>query len=178
MDLAARFGIYTVVDMHDIDWSYTLGGDGAPAWATARGLPRSGPGPPPWNRHLAPAVVGSYGIFWMNAGLQDDVIRAWSEVAREFVDDPAVAGYDLWNEPRPYPVPPGMFEHKFMLPFEGRLIARLSTISRQHMGITEQTLDLDLPPLCRQAPIPEPGLLSPRLLDAPQPALAEIAAGV
>lgn len=47
VDLAARFGIYTVVDTHDIDWSYTLGGDGAPAWATALCLPRSGPGPPP-----------------------------------------------------------------------------------------------------------------------------------
>jgi hypothetical protein len=47
VDLAARFGIYTVVDTHDIDWSYTLGGDGAPAWATALWLPRSGPGPPP-----------------------------------------------------------------------------------------------------------------------------------
>ena len=154
VDLAARFGIYTVVDMHDIDWSYTLGGDGAPAWASASELPHSGPGPPPWNRHLAPAVMGSYWLFWLNAGWQDDVIRAWSEVVRELADDPAVAGFDLWNEPHPYPVPPGMFEHKFVLPFEGRLIAQLAAISPHHIWVTEQTLDFGLPTYVGRLPYP------------------------
>lgn len=154
VDLAARFGIYTVVDMHNIDWSYILGGDGAPAWATATALSHTGPGPPPWNRHLAPAVIGSYGIFWLDLGWQDDVIQAWSAVVRELADDPAVAGFDLWNEPHPYPVPPGMFEHKFVLPFEARLIAQLASISSQHMWITEQTLDFGLPTYVGGLPYP------------------------
>lgn len=72
VDVAARFGIYTVVDTHDIDWSYTLGGDGAPALGHGSLPPplRTGTaalGPPP-----APAVVDGYAILWVNARWHED----------------------------------------------------------------------------------------------------------
>jgi endoglycosylceramidase len=170
VDLGARYGVYTVVDMHDIDWSYVFGGDGAPAWAALTWLPRSGPGPPPWNRHLAPAVIASYGEFWITTGWQDDVIRAWSAVARELVGDSAVAGYDLWNEPHPWPVPLGMFGHKFLLPFEARLIAALARIDEGHVWFTEQTLGAGLPTYEGRLPYPNQAFEShifSTLLEAP-----------
>ena len=105
---AAREGIYSVIDFHNIDWSIYYGGDGAPSWLTAGFLPRSFPAGSPWNRHLAPGVLASYGIFWADlGGWQQDAIKAWTVVARAFSHDSAVAAFDLWNEPHPFPIPRG-----------------------------------------------------------------------
>ena len=48
---AAAHGIYTILDLHNIDWSIYYGGDGSPSWAIAGSLPRSFPLGSPWNRH-------------------------------------------------------------------------------------------------------------------------------
>ncbi len=153
--LAAAHGIYTVLDMHNIDWSIYYAGDGAPSWATAGGLPRSFPLGSPWNRHLAPGVLASYGIFWANlGGWQADVTEVWSYVARAFRDDSAVVGFDLWNEPHPFPAPPGVFEKKYLLPFEAQVITHLASVAPHQMWITEQTLDFGLPTYVGQLPYP------------------------
>ncbi len=152
---AAAHGIYTILDLHNIDWSQAYGGDGAPSWAIAGPLPHRFPAPPPWNRHIAPGVLASYGIFWMDwAGWQADVVASWRFVARAFADDPAMAGYDLWNEPHPFPIPPGLFEAKFLLPFEARLITTLARVAPHQMWITEQTLDFGLPTYVGRLPYP------------------------
>ncbi|MGC1183654.1 MAG: cellulase family glycosylhydrolase [Candidatus Dormiibacterota bacterium] len=152
---AAAHGIYTILDMHNIDWSIYYGGDGAPSWATAGGLPRSFPLGSPWNRHLAPGVLASYGIFWADlGGWQQDVTQVWSYVARAFKDDSAVAAYDLWNEPHPFPIPSGLFEKKYLLPFEANVITHLAAIAPHQMWITEQTLDFGLPTYVGALPYP------------------------
>lgn len=152
---AAAHDIYTILDMHNIDWSIYYGGDGAPSWATAGPLPRSFPLGSPWNRHLAPGVLASYGIFWTDlGGWQEDITQVWSDVARDFSGDSAVAGFDLWNEPHPFPVPSGLFEKKFLLPFEAQLITHLATIAPHQMWITEQTLDFGLPTYVGPLPYP------------------------
>ena len=152
---AAIHGIYTILDLHNIDWSIYYGGDGAPSWATAGPLPRSFPLGSPWNRHLAPGVLASYGIFWADLGSwQEYVTEVWSYVAREFRSDSAVAGFDLWNEPHPFPVPPGLFEKKFLLPFEAQVITHLAAIAPRQMWITEQTLDFGLPTYVGPLPYP------------------------
>ncbi|HUY96769.1 MAG TPA: cellulase family glycosylhydrolase [Verrucomicrobiae bacterium] len=152
---AAAHGIYTVIDLHNIDWSQAYGGDGAPAWAIAGPLPHRVPLAPPWDHHVAPGVLASYGIFWMDwGGWQADVTAAWRFVAQAFTDDPAVAGYDLWNEPHPFPIPPGLYESKFLLPFEARLITALARVAPRQMWITEQTLDFGLPTYVGRLPYP------------------------
>jgi endoglycosylceramidase len=152
---AAAHGIYTILDLHNIDWSIYYGGDGAPSWATAGSLPRSFPLGSPWNRHLAPGVLASYGIFWADlGGWQQDVTEVWSYVAREFRDDSAVAAFDLWNEPHPFPAPPGLFEKKYLLPFEAHVITHLAAIAPHQMWMTEQTLDFGLPTYVGPLPYP------------------------
>lgn len=152
---AAAHGIYTILDMHNIDWSIYYGGDGAPSWVTAGGLPRSFPLGSPWNRHLAPGVLASYGIFWANlGGWQQDVTQVWSYVAQAFQNDSAVAAFDLWNEPHPFPIPSGLFEKKYLLPFEANLITHLAAIAPHQMWMTEQTLDFGLPTYVGPLPYP------------------------
>ncbi|MGH7609875.1 MAG: glycoside hydrolase family 5 protein, partial [Candidatus Dormibacteria bacterium] len=152
---AAAHRIYTILDLHNIDWSIYYGGDGAPSWLTAGGLPRSFPLGSPWNRHLAPGVLASYGIFWADlGGWQADVTGVWSRLAGAFRDDSAVAGFDLWNEPHPFPAAPGLFERKLLLPFEAQLITHLAAIAPRQMWVTEQTLDFGLPTYVGRLPYP------------------------
>jgi endoglycosylceramidase len=153
---AARHGIYTILDLHNIDWSIYYHGDGAPSWATAGPLPRSLPQlPSPWDRHVAPGVLASYGIFWTDlAGWQDDVTQVWSYVAHAFSGDSAVAAFDLWNEPHPFPVAPGLFEKKYLDPFEASLITHLATIAPHQIWITEQTLSFGLATYVGRLPYP------------------------
>jgi len=152
---AAAHGIYTILDLHNIDWSIYYGGDGSPSWATAGGLPRSFPLGSPWNRHLAPGVLASYGVFWADlGGWQQDVTEVWSYVAQAFRGDSAVAGFDLWNEPHPFPIPSGLFEKKYLLPFEAHVITQLASIAPRQMWITEQTLDFGLPTYVGPLPYP------------------------
>ncbi len=153
--LAAAHGIYSILDLHNIDWSARYGGDGAPSWATAGSLPTTFPAPPPWNRHIAPGVLASYFVFWSDlGGWQRDVTQVWSYVAGAFAHDSAVAAFDLWNEPHPFPIPPGLFGSKFLLPFEASLMSRLASIAPHQMLITEQSLDFGLPTYVGRVPYP------------------------
>ncbi len=111
---AARHGIWSVIDMHQDAWGkYVasppgvvcpsgskpgIGWDGAPQWATitdgadtcaAAGV-----------RELAPAVMHAFDHFYADTdGIQSELVKTWAAVAKSFAGDPAVAGYDLFNEP-------------------------------------------------------------------------------
>ena len=75
-----------------------IGWDGAPDWATmtdgadtcaAAGV-----------RELAPAVMHAWDHFYADTdGIQTELVKSWAAVATSFAGDPAVAGYDLLNEP-------------------------------------------------------------------------------
>ena len=116
---AKRHGIYTVLDLHQDAWgndlarpdqecgggtSATTGWDGAPAWATitdgtlhCQFLARD----------LAPAVATAFGNFYTDRdGIQTELVETWAQVAAAFADEPAVAGYDLLNEPGIGATPP------------------------------------------------------------------------
>ncbi|BCJ76607.1 hypothetical protein CS0771_61510 [Catellatospora sp. IY07-71] len=109
---AKAHGVYVVLDMHQDAWGNALarpdeqcgggttpttGWDGAPAWATitdgtlhCQFLARD----------LAPAVATAYTSFYTDRdGIQTELVRAWAFVAQAFANEPAVAGYDLLNEP-------------------------------------------------------------------------------
>jgi endoglycosylceramidase len=121
---AADHGMYTVIDMHNGGWSKYLatspgerfprglhpshGWFGAPAWATFTD------GRTTCHRDRTnkrtPAVKAAWSSFWTNhvepswadgRGIQDHLIAVWGALGREFAGDPAVAGYDLINEPDP-----------------------------------------------------------------------------
>ena len=100
-------------------------------------------------------MLASYGIFWADlGGWQQDVTQVWSLRRQGLSNDSAVAGFDLWNEPHPFPIPSGLFEKKYLLPFEADVITHLATIAPHQMWITEQTLDFGLPTYVGQLPYP------------------------
>jgi hypothetical protein len=116
---ARAHGMYTVLDMHQDAWGNALarpaercgggttpttGWDGAPAWATVT----DGAAHCQFlARDLAPAVATAFGSLYSDRdGIQTELVRTWAFVARAFAGEPAVAGYDLLNEPGIGPNPP------------------------------------------------------------------------
>jgi endoglycosylceramidase len=117
---AKRVGIWVTIDMHQDAWSKyvftppgskcpppfgpTVGYDGAPKWATTSPLPACTIND---IRELDLAVIGNAQAFWSNlpapdgVGLQDHYAHVLAVLAKRFADEPAVAGYDLMNEPEP-----------------------------------------------------------------------------
>ncbi|MFG2948006.1 cellulase family glycosylhydrolase [Streptomyces adustus] len=115
VDQAAAHGIHTVLDMHQDTFSKYVtaapgtrcranaspefGNDGAPEWATrtdgARACGFLG-------RDLAPNVQQAFtNLYDDTDGIGTEFARAWGRLAETFADEPAVAGYDLLNEPGP-----------------------------------------------------------------------------
>jgi endoglycosylceramidase len=120
---AAHHGMYTVIDMHQRAWGKYLatprgkkchhglhrshGWYGAPRWATfTDGHTTCHEG----TKKRTPAVNAAWFNFWTNhkraswtdgRGIQDHLVAVWGALGRAFAGDPAVAGYDLINEPEP-----------------------------------------------------------------------------
>lgn len=124
VDWAAAEGIWVTIDMHEDAWSkyvYTAPGsscppptqdtrgyDGAPAWASQHHLPAC----TVYNtREADPAVIEDAQAFWSDlpapdgVGLQEHYAHVVAVLAKRFADQPAVAGYDLMNEPQPGVLP-------------------------------------------------------------------------
>ncbi|MET8132390.1 cellulase family glycosylhydrolase [Streptomyces sp. NPDC005251] len=119
VDQAAAHGIHTVLDMHQDTFSKFVsatpgthcrpgatpefGNDGAPDWATltdgARACGFLG-------RDLSPNVQQAFtNLYDDTDGIGTELAHAWGRLAADFADDPAVAGYDLLNEPGPGDAP-------------------------------------------------------------------------
>lgn len=110
---AARRGIYSLIDMHQDAWGKdiasppgttcpsggepAIGWDGAPAWATITdGADTCTHG----DRESSEAVKTAWDSFYADRrGVQRHLVDVWRRVAREFAHEPAVAGFDLLNEP-------------------------------------------------------------------------------
>lgn len=115
VNAAAQQGLYVVLDMHQDAWGKyiatgddevclpplqpAIGWDGAPAWATITdGLSTCRVA----LRELSPAVTQAFTNFWLDRdGIQSALVKTWARFAAEFAANPAVAGYDLLNEPHP-----------------------------------------------------------------------------
>jgi len=112
VQILADHGIYTMIDMHQDNWSTEFQGEGAPDWATFDGGKRNPKLGFPVNYWLNPAENHAWKSFWDNVpapdglGLQDHYAQAWESVASYFSGNPAVIGYDVMNEPFPGPAWP------------------------------------------------------------------------
>jgi len=110
--LLGRYGIYSIVDMHQDVYSDVFGGEGAPDWAvcTNGATPKPQLNVPNWSVNLqGPGVVTAYEHFWRNdvvGNLQGEFDSIWARVAHNFRDDPWVIGYDPFNEPYGQGLPP------------------------------------------------------------------------
>jgi endoglycosylceramidase len=90
VQLAKKYGLYIVLDMHQYQWASKFGGNGAPDWAV---------------RQYSPNGLGmrqAVSDFWANPSIQDHLVMVWENVAKHYAKEPTIAGYDLLNEPWMY----------------------------------------------------------------------------
>jgi len=144
--MAETHGMYVVLDMHFLDWGPAFGGSGAPRWASVPAVPDLQFWPwDSWRRHLSPAVNAAYTYFWLAPDWQRDFSMVWRALATRFRDDPGVAGYDIFNEPHPIPIPPRLFEQDWMWPLYARTIADVGAVDANHLFFVEGDLLGDFP---------------------------------
>lgn len=105
VQILAKYGIVSIIDFHQDDFSPVFRGEGAPEWATQTGgLPNPDIGFG-LNYPLNPAQNHAWDMFWSNAkgpdgvGLLNHYARMTQAVADYFKDDPNIAGYEIINEP-------------------------------------------------------------------------------
>jgi endoglycosylceramidase len=122
--LLAERGIYSIIDLHQDAWGATLvaredevceppmekafGWDGAPGWATLDGgaarCTTAG------IRELSPAVRTAFQSFWndtpvaLGVGVRTLYARMLGHLTGRFAGEPAVAGFDVMNEPNAFPL--------------------------------------------------------------------------
>ena len=109
---AKQHGVRVVLDMHQDSWfngateegtacrpgtDPMWGYDGAPAWAT---ITDAAPRCQFQGRDISPAGNRAFQHFYFDTdGVQGALVDTWGRLAAVFADEPAVAGYDLLNEP-------------------------------------------------------------------------------
>ncbi len=149
--LCSRHHLYVVLDMHTEDFGVGFGGSGAPAWLYVAGVPNLElPGlSAAWKRHVSPAVNAALAYFWLEPDWQALYWRAWEVVAGEFRGNSVVAGYDLYNEPHPFPLPPAIFDTHILWPFYATGIRDLARVDPNHLFIVEGDLFGGLPTAVR-----------------------------
>jgi endoglycosylceramidase len=122
---AGERGLHVVVDFHQDLFARSLGGDGAPAWAVRHpGRPARGRG---WFWHYlrSRAVQRSQQAFWRDDdGIRSAFVATVRAVMRALQGEPAVLGYDPWNEPMTGPVElaSGRFEREILPEFYAELV--------------------------------------------------------
>ncbi len=152
---AADEGIYVVIDMHQDAFSPFVkappgtlcppgaepqrGWDGAPAWATITdGMPACAPS---GVRDFSPNTIQAFTNLWADRaapdgiGIQTHLVAAWGALAAHFAGDPAVAGYDLLNEPHPGHLPDG--DAATITRFYDEAIAQIRAVDKRHIIFVE-----------------------------------------
>ena len=101
--LLSRYGIYTLLDMHQDVYNQSFRGEGAPDWAVCTdGVPIVPTGGRWSNNYANPQLDTAVHHFWTNdvvGNLQGQFDLTWATVASYFKDNPWVVGYDPYNEP-------------------------------------------------------------------------------
>ena len=114
VSLLAHAGLRVIVDMHSDAYGSAFfntkgmtpwNGEGAPLWATCTGGAHFRPSPgwgSFWLSHPIRVAMHHFFANDVRGDLQGQYARVWQAVARHFRGNPAVLGYELYNEPNDY----------------------------------------------------------------------------
>jgi len=131
---ASANGIWVILDLHQDRYAASLypgEADGFPSWMVKTfGLKTT----PILGDITDPAVQGAFTSFWLDRpvdghGLQYYYDLALKQLASKFAQNPAVAGYDVMNEPNPGFFPPLSFAATVLFPFYHRAVAAIRSVS-------------------------------------------------
>ncbi|QFG27299.1 cellulase family glycosylhydrolase [Actinomadura sp. WMMB 499] len=168
-------GMHVILDMHQDIYGPAAcegSGNGAPAWAThTDGLPCT-PQTPWVLTYVQPAVIRAYDHFWNNTGehpeLKQRYTAMWRHVAQRFADDPAVLGYDLYNEPFGGTRQFGFFEGPILTPFYQGIVNAIREVDRDNwIFVAPQALGPNEGAETSLGTIGDPRPGDPRLVFAP-----------
>lgn len=128
LDAAHAHGLAVIVDFHQDAFASAFCGDGFPLWALgpiSHGAPHYDCGFPMW---AIPAlfsftsVSASFDRLWNDTdGLQDAMEAAWRQVASALAPHPAVAAFEVMNEPAPGSVAADTFDGVVLPAFNARM---------------------------------------------------------
>jgi Cellulase (glycosyl hydrolase family 5) len=104
-------GIYVILDMH-----------GAPGGQTGQNIDDSEEDEPE---------------LFMDAAYQDQLVALWTTIARRYKDEPAVAGYDLLNEPLPARTGAARAFKANLEPLYQRITKAIRAVDTRHIIILE-----------------------------------------
>jgi len=101
---AARAGIVVMIDLHEDAYSKEIGEDGAPLWAIQPAPTQllQGPLDDLGERRTSAQVTAAFNTFFDRAdlaGVRAKFLAMLDRVATRWADDPAVIGFELFNEP-------------------------------------------------------------------------------
>ena len=106
--ILGRHGIHVLVDFHQDMYNERFSGEGFPDWAVIDdGLPAQPDAGFPGNYFIMAALWRAYDHFWANdpgpdgTPLQDAYGQAWQHAAQRLRREPAILGYDIFNEAWP-----------------------------------------------------------------------------
>lgn len=162
--MLGRHHLYTVLDMHFLPgWGEAFNAGTAPPWAALPVIPNVAWAPlNPFDKDTNPAAMAAETYFWTTPDWQADFYSAWAAVARALAGSSDLAGYDLYNEAHPFPIPPRLFEQWYLWPLYRRTIEAIGKVDPNHLFIVESTLFADEPTAI--VPLTAPNLVySPHL---------------
>lgn len=128
-------GMYVLLDLHQDRYAaglYPGESDGMPSYM----VNTLGLGQRPILLGLTdPAVQGAFTAFWKNLRASGKPMQDWyllglTALARTFADSPAVAGYDVMNEPNPGLLLTRHFVPGELLPFYAKAVADVRSVSK------------------------------------------------
>jgi len=115
---AKRHGLYVVLDMHQWRWSRRYGGCGMPDWLV------------PGAKSYAEASVA----FFTNRTLWERFAGVWRLLAERYRDEPAIAAYDILNEPVPkYDLVPKSEFLRLVEEFYEYVISEIRRVDSRHI---------------------------------------------
>ncbi len=128
LDAAHARGLFVIVDFHQDVFASPFCGDGFPLWALGNqphGKPRYDCDRLKWGQQYFDAkgpVARAFDRLWNNTdGLQDRLEAMWRHVAKQLADHPAVAAFEVINEPGAGSVDEKTFASKTLPKFYARM---------------------------------------------------------
>jgi endoglycosylceramidase len=154
VDLCRAGNVRVLIDLHEDGFSKEICEDGAPLWAITPALAAPLPGGPFMGPdcHTHPAALAAFRSFFANVdGLQDHYAEMLQVVAKRFVGDQNVLGFEIMNEP--------IATDDEVVPFHLKAAAALRAVDDQHLILFEPVATRNFTngaPLA-SAPFPVPG---------------------
>jgi endoglycosylceramidase len=122
---AKKYGLYVVLDMHQLNWGARFGGSGIPDWVVNQY--------PSTEEGMRRAVSD----FWNQTSLQDHLVNAWMNVASRYANETTIAGYDILNEPWVYTSIYPNLNASYVNDFYVRVIKSIRTVDPNHIIFLE-----------------------------------------